>query len=99
MARKHNTDKDGNSWSEEFKKAIWSKGRTIPNYSADVWRWDKCGSVIKWSNYGDRDSNTGWEIDHVIPIAENGDDKLTNLQPLNWKNNANKGDKLDWTCP
>ncbi len=54
---------------------------------------------MKWSEHGNRDSKYGWEIDHINPVANGGGDELNNLQPLNWVNNANKGDKLNWTCP
>jgi hypothetical protein len=35
----------------------------------------------------------------IINPASNGSgDEIGNLQPLNWKNNAAKGDKLNWQC-
>ena len=36
------------------------------------------------------------EIDHINPVANGGDDNYNNLQPLNWKNNAAKSDKLNF---
>ena len=70
-----------------------------PNYNSDAWREDQCGSVMKFSDYGNRKSDTGWEIDHINPISNHGTDHIDNLQPLNWKNNVDKGDKLKWSCP
>jgi 5-methylcytosine-specific restriction endonuclease McrA len=99
MARQNNTDRKGGQWSEETKKTVWQKGSVIPNYSPDLWRWDKCGLVMKWTEHGNRESEHGWEIDHINPVSNNGDDHINNLQPLNWKNNSDKADKLDWTCP
>jgi hypothetical protein len=99
MARTYNTDRNGGSWSEETKKAVWNKGRIIPDYSSLIWRWDKCGKVMKFSEYGNRNSENGWEIDHINPVSNDGSDDISNLQPLNWKNNADKADKLNWTCP
>lgn len=49
MGRKHNTDKNGMAWSETTKKAIWNKGRIIPNLNADSWRRDKCGFPMKYT--------------------------------------------------
>jgi 5-methylcytosine-specific restriction endonuclease McrA len=99
MARKHNTDRAGNDWSEATKKAVWNKGKIIPDYSPDIWRWDKCGKVMKYSEHGNRNIDTGWEIDHINPVSNGGPDHIDNLQPLNWKNNADKADQIYWTCP
>ena len=99
MARQTNTTKDGNAWTEATKKTVWNKGKVIPDFSSDIWRWDKCGQVMKWSEHGNRQSENGWEIDHIDPVSDGGDDNIENLQPLNWNNNADKADKLNWTCP
>ena len=98
MARTHNTTKDGGSWSDDTIQKVWSKGQMITGYSSQIWRWDKCGDVRKFSEHGNRNSKQGWEIDHIIPVALGGDDNLTNLQPLNWSNNASKSDKKNWKC-
>ena len=98
MARQTNTTKDGNDWTEANKKTVWNKGKVIPDFSSDIWRWDKCGQVMKWSEHGNRQSENGWEIDHIDPVSDGGDDNIENLQPLNWNNNADKADKLNWTC-
>ena len=98
MARQTNTTKDGNAWTEATKKTVWNKGKVIPDFSSDIWRWDKCGQVMKWSEHGNRQSENGWEIDHIDPVSDGGDDNIENLQPLNWNNNADKADKLNWTC-
>jgi len=62
MPRNHNTDRDGRPFSEDLKQNVWNKGRIIPDFSSDIWRWDKCGDVIKWSDFGNRESKFGWEI-------------------------------------
>ena len=99
MGRINNTDKNGSNWTEATKKAVWKKGRIIPDFESDIWRWDKCGAVMKYSEHGNRDSKHGWEIDHINPVANGGSDDLYNLQPLFWKNNADKSDSLNWSCP
>ncbi|MFH2140786.1 MAG: HNH endonuclease signature motif containing protein [Bacteroidota bacterium] len=99
MARKHNTNRNGSSWSSKEVLAVWEKGLVIPDFSVKIWRRDKCGKVMKFSEHGNRESDHGWEIDHINPIANGGGDELNNLQPLNWKNNLDKADSLNWTCP
>ena len=93
-----NTTKEGKSWTEATKNNVWNKGYVIPNCSPDEWRWDKCGDTIKWSEYGNQESIYGWEIDHIEPVSFGGGDENENLQPLNWVNNASKGNCLTWAC-
>lgn len=99
MVRKHNTDRNGASWTESTKKSVWQKGQPIPDYPQEIWRRDKCGRAMKYSDHGDRQSKYGWEIDHINPVANGGDDNINNLQPLYWENNVDKGDRLNWSCP
>ncbi len=99
MLRKSNTNKAGHSFSRDTIDLVWTKGRAIPDFSPAQWRWDKCGAVIEYSNYGDRDSEHGWEIDHINPVSNGGSDNPSNLQLLNWRNNVEKGDKTNWSCP
>lgn len=99
MPRTFNTDKNGGSWSEETKRAVWRKGNTIPGFDLDIWRRDKCGKNIKYEDYGNRGSDYGWEIDHILAVANGGNDEFINLQPLHWSNNASKGDSLKWGRP
>jgi 5-methylcytosine-specific restriction endonuclease McrA len=72
------------------KSAAWNRAKIIPNFDQNVWRWDCFGTPIKWGDHGDRDSEHGWEIDHVMPLSKGGVDEHSNLQALHWRNNCAK---------
>jgi len=78
------------SFSEEIVQQVWEKGRRVPNNDPDIWRKDECGAWIGKRYYGNRDSQYGWEVDHITPESEGGTDELSNLRPLQWQNNAAK---------
>lgn len=85
--------------TEDLKKEVWEKGLKVEGYNPDEYRKDACGAWIIFSQYGDRDSFFGWEIDHIYPqsvlrekkVLEEEIDNIENLRPLNWMNNDSKG--------
>ena len=86
---------------EKLKIAVWQKGAPIPpkdgnTWDPAVWRYDKYGAPMKFSEHGNRNSKHGWEIDHIKPLSKGGTDDLSNLQPLQWENNAKKGDSYPY---
>ncbi|HEY4498803.1 MAG TPA: HNH endonuclease signature motif containing protein [Candidatus Paceibacterota bacterium] len=72
--------------------AIWAKAPVVTGYDMNVYRKDICGAWIAWRDYGNRNSQYGWEVDHVLPVAKGGSDELSNLRPLHWQNNTRKSD-------
>ena len=77
------------SFSKKTIQDVWEKGTVVANNDPRRWRKDQCGAWISRSQYGNRDSQYGWEIDHISP---GGEDNLSNLRPLQWQNNLDKSD-------
>lgn len=86
------------AFTEDTIQKVWEKATVVSNNDPKVWRKDQCGAWIARSKYGDRNSQYGWEIDHITPESEGGGHELSNLRPLQWENNASKqAGRL--TCP
>lgn len=87
-----------NSHSEELVdirddkviQAIWEKGIVVEGFDPALYRRDSAGAWIIRESYGNRDSDYGWEIDHVYPQSLGGQDHLVNLRPMHWRNNRSK---------
>ena len=93
MKRNFSTDCYGDDFHDDKKKAVWEKAQIIPNKDKNLIRIDRCGAFIRWDKYGETiDKGYGWEIDQIRPVSLNGNDNLSNLQPLQWQNNRNKSD-------
>ena len=86
-------------FSEEQKQIAWSKAWIVPGRDPKVIRKDSCGAWVKWEDHGNTNSEWGWEIDHIHPVARGGNDHPNNLQALHWKNNRAKGDSITGFAP
>ena len=64
---------------EDLKRAAWA--RTSPVSSANAWdiRKDCLGNLVRYTDFGNRHSPFGWELDYV------GSTDPDNLQAMNWK--------------
>ena len=80
------------AFDERTIQAVWEKGFPVYGYDPTRYRKDQCGAWICRDEYGNRRSIFGWEIDHVTSVANGGSDNLSNLRPLQWKNNASRQD-------
>lgn len=94
-------NEDG-SWSEEAKLAVWGKAPIAETVKTDGMRLDPCKALMRLEEYGNRDSEYGWEIDHVVPeqllednrVPQDLIDNIDNLRPMHWNNNLKKSDKF-----
>ncbi|MDQ0191263.1 HNH endonuclease [Alicyclobacillus cycloheptanicus] len=80
------------AFSAEVIQKVWEKGTIVRGYDATKYRKDQCGAWMRRTEYGDRNSVYGWEIDHITSVAHGGSDAVSNLRPLNWQNNVAKSD-------
>jgi hypothetical protein len=72
MARTRGTNSQGQSFSQATIQAVWNKGRVIPNNDPTLLRRDICGSNMKFTEYGNTNSQVGWETDHINPVSKGG---------------------------
>ncbi|TBR12384.1 MAG: HNH endonuclease [Candidatus Nitrosotenuis sp.] len=79
------------TFSEEIVWQVWSKGYPSSNDQM-LWRKDECGAWIFRGDYGKRDAEYGWEIDHITQASDGGTDDISNLRPLHWENVARNED-------
>lgn len=79
-------------YSRETLIRAWEMAQVIPHVDSTKVRKDRCGAVISFNEYGNRNSRFGWEIDHIFALAKGGADTWDNVQPLHWDNNCTKGD-------
>lgn len=83
-------------FSDEVVWKVWAKGYQTENDPL-MWRKDECGAWIFRGDYG-KNSQYGWEIDHIVSVSEGGTDDLPNLRPLHCENTVRAKDG-SLACP
>ena len=81
--------------SPDVLMLIFEKGDPAPGRDPDKWRLDIFGRLMQFSDWGDRDSEYGWERDHIVRVRHGGMDVLSNLRPLHWRSNLERERKPD----
>lgn len=79
---------------EVNKQTVWEKAREVYGFDPNIWRKDKFGYWIQYSDYANRQSEYGWEKHHIFPKSLGGSDKLYNIEPLHWRNNLTLGARI-----
>ena len=77
------------------KEIAWENAHKVRGRNPDVYRKDDYGNLMYWSSYG-KQSDMGWEIDHIHPKAKGGTDSPRNLQAVQWEENRKKSDKYPY---
>lgn len=73
------------------RQIVWEAAAVVSLLDRSEWRSDVFGNLMKLSDYGDRTSPYGWEVDHIVPLATGGSDTLANKRALHWRANAKLG--------
>jgi len=73
---------------ETTKQAVWNKADNFNG--GNEYKYDQCGALVRYDDYGNENSNYGWEIDHINPKSEGGKDIISNFRVLHCKNNASR---------
>lgn len=79
--------------TEEQKDRVWAKAKPVRGRDPNLYRQDPYGNLIYKPSHG-KDSEMGWEVDHIKPIAQGGSDATVNLQALKTAVNREKSDSL-----
>lgn len=77
---------------EQIEKS-WNNAKRVSGKDPDLYRKDPYGNLIFKSSYG-KNSNMGWEVDHITPKAKGGSNATRNLQALKTEINRSKQDTL-----
>lgn len=83
-------------FDENIIEQVWQKATPVENNDPNIYRKDYAGAWIRRDQYG-KQTEYGWEIDHLKPISLGGTDNILNLYPLQWNNKLSKSnDYPDW---
>ena len=81
---------------EELKRAAWARTSPVSVTKLNAWefRKDCLGNLVRFSDFGNRHSPFGWELDFIVPKATGGTSDADNLQALHWRATAARGENV-----
>ena len=87
------------AFTEKEIITAWNNASAPPKgYDGRVYRLDSCGALIYWPSYG-KDTDMGWEVDHVFPKNLGGKNDSVNLRAMHHRNNSSKGNSYpNYSC-
>ena len=75
--------------SKNIKEKLWNKADTIDGKNPKLYRLDPAGNKIYYHSYG-KDSEMGWQKNHIKAPSKGGSDDIINLQVLQTECNKKK---------
>lgn len=80
------------SFTQSEIAKVWAMAKSVDWVDSKIFRQDYAGAWMRYDDYGNRNSQYGWEIDHMKPLSLGGAEDESNYIPLQWQNNVRKGD-------
>jgi hypothetical protein len=81
---------------EDLKRAAWARTSPVSETAAASWefRKDCLGNLVRYNDYGRRNSPFGWELEYIVPLRRGGSADPENLQALHWKASAARSEAV-----
>ena len=71
-------------YSEEVIEQLWELATPVDGNDPEVWRKDEFGAWIARDDYGNRDSEFGWEADEIPGTSPKMG--IAHLRAIHWQN-------------
>ena len=88
MSSPDSTEWDFHTYERTVVDHVWNLAQTVQGNDEALWRKDECGAWMYRLEYGNRNSQFGWEI--YDPNLIGMDFGLRGLRPLQWENYQDK---------
>jgi 5-methylcytosine-specific restriction endonuclease McrA len=79
--------------TKDCPEKVFERAKEIRGKDPELYRQDPYGNVMYRHSYG-KDTNMGWNLDHIKPASRGGSNDIVNLQALNSHTNKSKGNTL-----